>query len=248
MAAQVIRFSAFVFLLVGAVAQIYTSSIESSTVRLHYSQGSLALLAIAALFLQCDRAFGWTSGWTRYITTAMMMESLFRDFKLKWAKYQISRPQPLTREDIATLFELASTLEGQLLKARAEETAAWATEFHAGLALLESAIKSQRETTEKKLDELRASVDKEDVADKNARKSGAVEVTLKFKADPKRVSIAWDDSAPEEKLTTSWTRLSVTPGQHRIDVTVLGDTPVTTSKIVDVTPGATTRVELQLNA
>lgn len=245
-AALMVRGFAFAMLIIGAIAQIYASSLDDPKFRLHYTQGSLALFAVGALLIQGDRSFGWTSGWTRYIMTAMSMEILFSEFKLKWAKYQMSRAATLTNEDVTTLFDLASTLEGQLLKARGEETAAWATEFHAGLQLLESAIKNQRETTEKKLDELRATVEKQDDDSRNAQKPGAIEVSLKFKDGPKRVRIALDKGTPEEVLSTSWTTLSVTPGHHQLDVTTLGDPPVCVSKIVDVTAGTTARVDVQL--
>lgn len=252
-AALLVRGVAFAMLILGAIAQIYTSSVDDAKLRLHYTQGSLALLAIGALLIQGDRSFGWTSGWTRYIMTAMSMDTLFSEFKLKWAKYQVSRTAALTKEDVATLFDLASTLEGQLLKARGEETATWATEFHAGLQLLESAIKIQRETTEKKLDELRATVEKKDdeagrqaEESRNAQKPGAIEVSLKFKDGPKRVKIALDKGTPEEVLSTSWARLSVTPGHHQLEVTTLGDPPVSISKVIDVTAGSTARAEVQL--
>lgn len=245
--ALVVRWLAFGLLIVGTAAQIYASTIESMSSRLHTTQGSLMLLAVAALLLTGDRVFGWSSGWTRYITTAMMMENLTREFQLKWAHYHFGRDQPLTREDALTLFELARALETQLLKAQSDETTTWATEFHAGLQMLESAIKLQRETTEKRLDELRSSVEKQTESDKKAKTTGSVEVALKFKAEVRPVRIAWRSEAPVEFFGSSWTHTAVPAGQHRLEVTLIADPPLTASRIVEVQAGAVTRTEIHLN-
>lgn len=158
--ALVARGAAFVLLIAGTGGQILASTLEAAVDRLTCTQVSLVLLATAALLLTGDRTFGWTSGWTRYITTAMAMERLVQEFRLQWAKVLFTRPGPLERADALALFDLAQALELQLLKAQNDETTAWATEFSAGLQLLDAAIKVQREAQDKQLDELRTRVDR----------------------------------------------------------------------------------------
>src|SRR5687768_7472658 len=41
---------------------------------------------LAAAFLAFDKYFGYSTGWMRYITTAMSLETALRNFRLDWAR------------------------------------------------------------------------------------------------------------------------------------------------------------------
>src|ERR1039458_8250711 len=145
------RSIAFFLLIPGTGLQIYATTLNGAGEKLTLTQLAVASLAIAALVQLGDKAFGWSSGWMRYITTVTTMENLTRAFQLEWAKYLVSKTTALDGTDTKTLFDLARGLEQELLKLQADETTKWVAEFNAGISLLDSAIKTEREETEKKL-------------------------------------------------------------------------------------------------
>lgn len=57
----------------------------------------------------------------------------------------------------------------------------WVAEFYAGMSLLESTIKTQREETEKKIDAIRTTLTTQETvakADEKSKATGSLEVTL----------------------------------------------------------------------
>jgi len=248
-AALLARGVAFGLVILGTAFQIYATTLEPPSAKLWWSQFAIASLAVAALVLVGDRAFGWSSGWTRYITTVTTMENLTRAFQLEWAKHLVSKAGPLDTADIKALFDLARGLEQELLKLQADETTKWVTEFNAGIALLESAIKTQREETEKKLDVIRTTLASQETAAKAEEKSkatGSLEVTLTFKGEVKKVQITFDNDGPVEFFGTSWTKIGIVPGQHAFRLKTLSEPPHAIEKVVEVQPATVTRTELKL--
>jgi len=56
-------------------------------------------IGIAAALLGLDKAFGFSSGWTRYVLTATSMTKLLHEFRLDWiAMVAASAPVPTTEE------------------------------------------------------------------------------------------------------------------------------------------------------
>lgn len=241
--ALTVRGLAFVLLVAGTAGQILASTLPTVDERLTCTQFALVLFAIAALLLTGDRAFGWTSGWTRYIATAMAMDNLVHEFRLTWARTLFARTGPLSRDDALALFELAQTLETQLLKAQGAETGAWATEFNAGLQLLESTIRVQREAAEQRHETLRAAIERTGAQ----ARTGAVEVTLRFRGQPCAVRIGCAGAAPVDFLGTAWARTGVPAGAQALDVGVPGAPQCDTHRIVEVPAGGVARVEVSLD-
>jgi hypothetical protein len=245
----VARGLAFLLLVAGTALQIYTTTLKEAADKLTLAQLAVASLAIAALILVGDRAFGWSSGWMRYVTTVTTMENLTRAFHLEWAKYLVSKTTPLDAADTKALFDLARGLEQELLKLQADETTKWVAEFNAGISLLESAIKTQREETEKKIDAIRTTLATQETAAKADEKSkamGSVEVNLSHKADAKMVQITFDNDTPLDFLGTSWAKVGVAPGQHSLRVKMSTDPPQLVERVIEVQPGAVTRTEVKL--
>jgi hypothetical protein len=240
---------AFFLLVAGTALQIYATTLEKAPDKLTLTQLAVASLAVAALVLLGDRAFGWSSGWMRYITTVTTMENLTRSFQLEWAKYLVSKTTPLNAGDTKTLFDLARGFEQELLKLQADETTKWVAEFSAGISLLESAIKTQREETEKKIEAIRTTLTSQEIAAKAEEKSratGSVEVALSFKADVKKIQITFGRDDPVDFLGTSWTKLGVAPGQHLLRIKTLTDPPQFVEKIIEIQAEAVARTEVKL--
>jgi hypothetical protein len=244
-----VRALSFLLLAFGTSAQFYASTVGEVQSRLDITQTAIAALAIAALMTVADRAFGWSGGWLRYILTVTTMENLVRAFQFEWAKHFVSKDGAVNSDDVRALFLLAQGLEQELLKLQGDETTKWATEFNAGIAVLESAIKTQREETDKKVDSIRTTLASQEAAAKAEEKSkatGSLEVTLVHANEIKKVQIELDSEAPAEFLGTSWAKLNVSPGQHEIRISTI-DAPVQTiAKVVDVQSSAVARIEIKL--
>lgn len=245
----IIRTLSFLLLAIGTAAQLYAATVIDVQNRLYTTQAAIACLAIAALMTVADRAFGWSSGWLRYILTVTTMENLIRAFQLEWAKFFVSKVGDADANDVKTLFLLAQGLEQELLKLQGEETTKWAAEFNAGIAILESAIKTQRDETEKKVDSIRttlASQEAEAKAQEKDKANGSLEVTLVHATDVKKVQIKFDSEAPVEFLGTSWAKLNISPGQHQINISTIEAPIQTIAKVVDVQPSAVAKLEVKL--
>src|SRR5260370_24769936 len=52
---------------------------------LQINQIGYLCFGLAAAFLAFDKYFGYSTGWMRYITTAMSLETTLRNFRLDWA-------------------------------------------------------------------------------------------------------------------------------------------------------------------
>ena len=215
---------------------------------LDLTQLALVAIAIAGIVQLADKIFGWSRGWTRYIITVTTMENLIRAFQLEWAKYIVSKTAPLNISDTTAFFDLAQKLEQELLKLQADETTKYVSEFNTGIFILDTAIKSQREDTEKKLEAIRTTLTAQDAAAKAVEKgkvAGGIEVSFSYKTEAKKVQISIDNGSPEEILGASWSRLGIAPGQHTIKAKLLIDPPYTVEKIVEVKAGAVERPEIK---
>ena len=234
---------------------------DDAKTRLTCTQIAITLLAIAGLLQVADKAFGWSSGWMRYITTATSMESISALFELAWTKHLILKPGEPDSSDVKTLFALAEQLERDLIKLQTDETNGWITEFNAGISLLDAAIKAQREETQKQLDALRAASaaaqsdaksqekakTEAEAAAKKAQEPGAIDLSLTFKGDTKPVSVLLDGAvAAAELLSTSWASGKTPPGLNSITVKGLGDTKLQASASVSVEAGKISKVEIKL--
>lgn len=239
---------AFGLLVVGTVLPLVAALQPKVEDRLLFTQSAVAVLVGAGLALMADRVFGWSSGWMRYITTVMTMENLTRAFELAWGRHLVALPGPPAADDVKALFDLAKGLEEELLKLQAEETTKWVVEFNSGLALLESAIKSQRDEVDRKLDTIRTTLAERSAAtqaEQQARQPGALEVTLRHAGAPRPVRIALDGEAEAEFLGRAWTRLALPPGVHVLRVRGSAAGAPVTERLVDVPAAGVVRLEIE---
>ncbi len=231
---------AFLFLLIGITLPLLAALGEVAEDKLLLTQFSVASLVIAGLIQFADRIFGWSTGWMRYIATVTEMENLIRVFQTEWNKFLASRTVTLNVEDAHILFELAKGLEQELIKRQTDETTKWAVEFNAGIALLDTLVKAQREETEKKLESIQSAqtlVKANDV-------SGALEVNLIFNAGISAVKIGLDKYTPVDFYGNSWAVVDVTPGLHTVRVITSSQAPWTIERIAEVKPGSLTRLDI----
>jgi hypothetical protein len=132
-------------LVIGATIMQTLATIDGDpAVRLRHSQYVLAMLAVAGLVQLADRVFGWSSGWTRYVTTATAIEVRTRQLQRDWNSAMLVFTVPLQPDNTRALYELIKCYEADILKAQADETQTWAAEFNNGSAILGDAITTLR--------------------------------------------------------------------------------------------------------
>ena len=129
------RFVSYLFGAVGVLAPL-TAAMQPAKEQLLWTQWGVLALAIAGLAQACDRVFGWSSGWQRYVTTVTTMEQLTTQFELDWAKCLLGARSPLQLADVTEPLELARAFSLELEHLRGKETDAWVAEFKAGQTAL----------------------------------------------------------------------------------------------------------------
>ncbi len=105
------------------------------------------MLGLAAACVAVDKLFGFSSGWMRYITTAMALQQDLSHLRMDWAMTMVSsRKDPLSTPDIlnhlARLRLFLETIDGRVI----QETRDWIAEFQNSLADIERAATSGRGT------------------------------------------------------------------------------------------------------
>ena len=246
---QSIQFVALLLTAAAGLAPIIFQLVKNAGwVRRDFDSGPWASLfvGIAAALLGLDKAFGYSSGWTRYVLTATSMTKLLHEFRMDWVALSAATVLPPTTEHQATMIqrakEFVSTVQGLV----AQETKDWATEFQSNMAQMEKDLKVQ-------LDTLKAQVEKEAKDKVAATKPGAIELTVTNAAQTD--SFSFDvvlegqsgKSLDSVSNATVWTRINVAPGQYRISVNAKSKGNIaSTSTIVDVKPGETAKPSVTL--
>jgi hypothetical protein len=156
--------------LVPIILQVVKNARAVTTVT---DSGPLASLfvGIAAALLGLDKAFGYSSGWTRYVLTATSMTKLLHEFRMDWIALRAAAVVPPTAEQRAAMIQRAKEFVSTIQGMTGQETKDWATEFQSNMAQMEKDLKTQ-------LDSLKAQVDKEAKDKEAATKAGAIELTV----------------------------------------------------------------------
>jgi hypothetical protein len=247
---RTIQFSAVTLTAVAGIASVVIQVLKSfgAPIPPTFDSGPIASLCvgIAAALIGLDKAFGFSSGWTRYVLTATSMSKLLHEFRMDWVGLVAAANDPPTLEQRAGLIQrtkdFVSAIQGMVL----QETKDWATEFQSNMAQMEKDLKSQ-------LDELKAQVEKNAKQKEDAAKAGSIELTLTnadktdgfhFDVTLEGVSGKFTDSVSNAKV---WTRINIGPGQYKVTIEAkVKGSPIATSTVVDVKPGETSKPSLTL--
>jgi low affinity Fe/Cu permease len=124
----------FLFALGGLVPILKAAAPQwAQSLPFDFGQTGYLAIALAASCLGLDRFFGFSSGWIRYITTALAIERSREEFRLEWvdlmAKGGEARTTKLIQASKTFLLAMFSQVE--------HETQAWVAEFQSNLAQLE---------------------------------------------------------------------------------------------------------------
>ncbi len=244
-----LRWVACTLLCAGTILPLLAALWTEPADKLWFTQIGLALLALAGLLQLADRVFGSSSGWLRYVTTATAMENATRKFELSWHCYMLTLPIRPAPEHVQALYGQGRQLEEEIMRLQGEETEKWVSEFNTGMALLDSAIKAQRESNEQAVKAGRAVVDaKEEAAraQEKANQPGAIEAKIIHPAAPQKIKIQLDGETPEEFHGTVWVHTGVPPGLHVVRITEVAGVAHSVATTAEVTAGKAVKVDLSV--
>lgn len=136
-----LRFLAIFFFALGGMVPIVKAALRPDTVSrlpFDFGQAGYLLIATAAGCVAMDRFFGYSSGWIRYITTAIALEKSLEEFRLEWERH-IARLRGAAPGEMQLdqLIQTCETFSLAIHRQVEQETKAWVTEFESNLAQLE---------------------------------------------------------------------------------------------------------------
>jgi hypothetical protein len=213
-----------------------------------YDSGPLASLCvgIAAALLGLDKAFGYSSGWTRYVLTASSMTKLLHEFRMDWVALSAAAASPPSDQQQAAMIQRAKDFVSTIQSLIAQETKDWAAEFQSNMAQMEKDLKTQ-------LDTLKAQVEQGAKEKEAATKPGAIEMTVTNadKTDGFTFDVVLEGQSAKSTDSVSnahvWTQINILPGQYRVSITAKSKGTLTsTSTVVGVQPGETAKPSVTL--
>jgi len=247
---QVVRFLALVLTALAGIVPIVVQVLKSFEVKrvATFDSGPIAALCVglAASVIGLDKAFGYSSGWTRYVLTATSMTKLLHEFRMDWVALVAAADNPPTVTQQAGMIQRAKDFVSGIQAMVLQETKDWATEFQSNLAQMEKDLKAQ-------LDQLKAQVEKGAQEKQAATKPGAVELTVTNadQTDGFQFEVTLEGQAV--KLTEAvrgnrvWMHINTPPGLYKVTVTGKAKgADVAISAVVEVKPGETAKPQLNL--
>jgi hypothetical protein len=205
------------------------------------------LVGLAAGLIGVDKAFGFSTGWARYVLTATAIRKALEEFRMDWSSLSAGASRPPNSEQVAAMIarakEFSSTVEGLVT----QETKDWVTEFQSSMAQLEKDVKVQ-------LDTLKTQVEKTSQARQAATKPGSIELTVSNadKTDGFKFQVVVENESctvANEEVTNSktWARINTPPGHYKISVSgAAAGKPVGLSSVIDVKPGEAFKHSVEL--
>lgn len=132
---RTLRASSVFFFTAGAVLPVIMVALRNPTGALW----GYVLLALGASCLGLDKAFGFSSSWTRYVSTAVQLKSLLSAFQVQWSLLGTESDSPRWIESTSALLRKFSADVESCVEV---ETFRWVAEFHANLLALETETQS----------------------------------------------------------------------------------------------------------
>lgn len=247
---QLIRFSAWVLAAVGGllpvVGSLFKLQLPGGTDLANGLWASL-LLGVAAALVGLDKAFGYSSGWARYVVAATNIHRTLEEFRMEWAELMARAGTSPTAENVAPLIDRAKKFRTDVDALVLQETKDWVTEFQSSMVQMEKDIVAQVAAPKEQ-------VAKAAQAKEAAEQPGSLQLEIQnmSKVDNgTTISVYLTDAQGKTIQETasgqSWARLNLLPGQYkiRIQATVKGQS-VEDQKVVPVKPGEIANVQLSL--
>jgi len=148
-----LRFVAILLFVLGGLVPIVKATLAPETIRrigFDFGQTGYLLLAVAAGCVAMDRFFGYSSGWIRYVTTALAQEKSLEEFRLEWARCiaKLRGRQP-NESELDQLIRTCETFNLAIRGQIEQETKTWVTEFENNLSQLGRDLEAKADEAKK---------------------------------------------------------------------------------------------------
>jgi hypothetical protein len=250
----VTRTSAILFTSLGGlipvVAVLALPGNPSELERLRFHQWGYLSIGCAGVVLTFDRFYGGSSGWMRYISTLLSIETLIGEFRLDWHRIDVSLAATPTSPELieaafARLKQFVLAVRGQVER----ESATWIAEFQNTLTQLE---KQTEDALQAVREQIRVEVQAQIAASKaaaDAERPGAINLTVKSVPLRNGFDVDLNGRRLKSGVTGRTAGIgNVAPGLHELAVSGISATgeAVHTSQVVQVTAGQVAVVSADL--
>jgi hypothetical protein len=244
---RIIRFSAILLTALAGIFPVTVTLFDIQRASANSGLWSSLLVGLAAALLGLDKAFGFSTGWARYVLAATSIRKTLEEFRMDWMVLSAQLTAGPKPEEIAKLLQRAKEFRAAVEGAVLQETKDWITEFQNNFAELEKDIKVQ-------LDSLKEQAEKAASAHVAATEPGAIQLTVPNadQADGAAFNVSLESAAgliAAEKVSNSrsWVRINVAPGQYRLTVSAqMNGKPSVAPAVVVVKPRETAAAEITL--
>lgn len=250
---QTVRFFAWILAAVSGILPILANLFSADQNKwFHSPLVPSLLLGIAAALLGLDKAFGYSTGWARYVLAATNIRKTLEQFRLDWAELMAqsgisAQPAtPIAATQVAPLIECAKQFRVEVENLVLQETKDWVTEFQTNTAQMEKDIATQ-------IANLKTQVDKTIAARTAASQPGMIHLTVTDpgnKVGNGNLLVSVIDTTnktilQELVLQLTWTSRFIAPGTYQLRLT-LNNTPVGSAPLVTVAPGTSATANITI--
>jgi hypothetical protein len=226
-ASQVCRALAIFFISIGGLTPVLGSVAAVSSKIPGISEWGYVFLGIGASLIALDKFFGFSSGWTRYVLTAQLIQRTIYSFDLDWTKLhaRLGNQAPQQTE-VDEFLQTAKALYESILGQVAQETQQWAADFQQSISDLESMTKAKMQ----------------------ANQPGAIAVSISgSEALDSNPELIIDEVSYGCIESGNWALSRIAPGNHAIRIVgSRNGRKVQASDVVSVPPGGKTQISLIL--
>jgi hypothetical protein len=149
-----LRFVSIVLFVLGGLVPILKATLPAnvtSALPFDFGQAGYLLIAIAAGCIGLDRYFGYSTGWIRYVTTALAIEKSLDEYRLEWTQHMAkARGITPTAEQVEELIQTSAKFSLAIKSQVEQETKAWVTEFQSNLTQLEKDLQARADEAKAK--------------------------------------------------------------------------------------------------
>lgn len=249
MLSRTIQFSAVVLTALGALIPVAINLLRGPLHLGNVDTGLWAslLVGLAAALIGVDRAFGYSSGWARYVLTATTIRKSLEEFRMDWTALSAKSGANPNPDQLAAFIARARDFILGVQAMVLQETKDWVTEFQNSVAQLDKEIGAR-------LDALKSQIEKAAQTQVQAAESGSIELTVPNADQTDGFDFdvlleGFNGKLAEEKVSRAktWVRINVPPGQYKVSIgaTVAGKRITTVTAII-VKPQEIARSEVSV--
>jgi hypothetical protein len=149
-----LRVVAILLFVLGGLVPIIKATLPAAALThlpVDFGQAGYLLIGVGAGCLGLDRFFGYSTGWIRYITTALALEKSREEYRLQWTRQMAkTRGNQPSVDEVEQLIQTCATFSLAIKSQVEQETKAWVAEFQSNLTQLEKDLQAKADEVKAK--------------------------------------------------------------------------------------------------